>query len=53
MNGNNWSSLDESNSINQKTLCALQDCEAQRQAVCDMQQSQAQAATRLGDDGSH
>jgi hypothetical protein len=28
----------ESNSINQKALCALQDRETQGQAVCDLQQ---------------
>jgi hypothetical protein len=46
--------LNESYGINQETLRSLQDCEAPWQAVCHMQQSQAQAAARLGDiDGTH
>jgi hypothetical protein len=52
--GNNWSYLNESNSINQETLRSLQDCEAPWQAVRHMQQSQAQAAARLGEiNGTH
>jgi hypothetical protein len=40
--------LNEGYSINQKTLRTLQSGEAQRQAVCDLRQSKAQAASRLG-----
>jgi hypothetical protein len=45
----NWSEVNESNSIHQETLRSLQSSEAQGQAVCDLQQPEAQAAPRLGD----
>jgi hypothetical protein len=41
--------LDESIRFNKKALRALQDREAQGQAVRDLQQPQAQAAPRIGE----
>jgi hypothetical protein len=40
----------EGNRIDQKTLRELQNCEAQRHLVCHLQQPQAQAATRVGEE---
>lgn len=37
----------ESTTISKKTLCQLQDCEAQKYCACDLQKPAAQAEARV------